>query len=143
VGGAHKVRRGWACRHVEPAEVIARDRRAATGTVGLEATCLEAVLATGSPAAQTFLRAWVSRIEAEGLKLAVALTLTGELAGSAANNGYFDGATESLRPAENSDPSGIRTRVAEMKTRSPDPWTMGSQGDGAAEGGWVAEDSNL
>lgn len=68
---------------------------------------LQSVLATGSPAAQrTFLRAWVTRIEADGMKLAVTFTLPGELSGNDAANGSFDGATEFLPPVANGDPKG-------------------------------------
>jgi site-specific DNA recombinase len=82
-------------------------RLADEATIARYVERLEAVLATGSPSAQrTFLRAWISRIEAEGMKVAVAFTLPGELAGSAANNGHFDGATESLRPVANGEQIG-------------------------------------
>ncbi len=66
------------------------------------------MLATGSPDAQrTFLRAWVARIEADGMKLTVAFTLPGELSGNDAANGSFEGATLSLPPVANGDPKGI------------------------------------
>lgn len=82
---------------------------------------LHAVLATGTPNAQrAFLRAWIPRIEADGMKLAVTFTLPAILAGSPANNGENFASSEVLPLVANGDPNGIRTRVGEMKTRCPD-----------------------
>ncbi|HNH49514.1 MAG TPA: recombinase family protein, partial [Myxococcota bacterium] len=49
---------------------------------------LREVLATGTPNAQrAFLHAWITRIEAEGMKLTVSFTLPAELGGTAAGGG--------------------------------------------------------
>lgn len=76
---------------------------------------LQSVLATGSAAAQrAFLRAWVARIEADGMKLTVTFTLPGALASApqgalreeAARTGTFSGAQNFLPPVANGDPKG-------------------------------------
>ncbi len=57
-------------------------RLADEATITRRGERLRAVLATGSPATQrTFLWAWIARIEADGMKLAVASTIPGDLCG--------------------------------------------------------------
>lgn len=82
-------------------------RLADEATIARYVERLHAVLATGAPAAQrTFLRAWIPRIEADGMKLTVTFTLPGELGGGAANTVSFDGAQEFLPPVANGEPNG-------------------------------------
>jgi hypothetical protein len=81
-------------------------RLADEATIARYVERLHAVLATGTPAAQrTFLRTWIARIEADGMKLTVTFTLPGDLPGMPANNGKFGAATESLPPVANGDPN--------------------------------------
>ncbi len=83
-------------------------RIADAATIARYVERLHAVLATGSPSAQrTFLRAWIPRIEADGMKLTVTFTLPGDLGGEAANNGNFRDERDFLRPVANGDPNGI------------------------------------
>jgi site-specific DNA recombinase len=80
-------------------------RLADEATIARYVEHLHATLATGTPATQrTFLRAWIARIEADGMKLTVTFTLPGDLPGMPANNGNYGAATESLPPVANGDP---------------------------------------
>lgn len=68
---------------------------------------LHAVLETGTPNAQrAFLRAWIPRIEADGMKLSVTFALPAILGGSSANNAANFGAPEVLPLVANGDPKG-------------------------------------
>ncbi len=83
-------------------------RLADEATIARYVERLHAVLATGSPGAQrTFLRSWIPRIEADGMKLTVTFTLPGDIGNEAANNGSFEGEQDFLRPVVNGDPNGI------------------------------------
>ena len=80
---------------------------------------LRAVLATGTANAQrAFLRAWIARIDAEGMKLTVSFTLPPELGGCAAGGGESgrtrgqnSGSSEVLPRVANGGGGGSRTRV--------------------------------
>ena len=97
-----KRKRGWPRGYATPVLRIADE-----ATLSRYVERLQAILDTGSHAAQrTFLRAWVARMEADGMQLTVAFTLPGELSGNDAANGSFEGATSSLPPVANGDPKG-------------------------------------
>ena len=79
---------------------------------------LREVLATGTPNAQrAFLHAWITRIEAEGMKLTVSFTLPAELGGGAAGGGsggcqrQNSGLSEVLPLVANNGGGGSRTHV--------------------------------
>ena len=80
---------------------------------------LREVLATGTPNAQrAFLRAWITRTEAEGMKLTVSFTLPTELGGSGAEGSgtggsrrQNSGSSEVLPRVANGGGAGSRTRV--------------------------------
>jgi len=80
---------------------------------------LREVLATGTPNAQrAFLRAWITRIEAEGMKLTVSFTLPTELGGSGAGGSGTGGtrrqnsrSSEVLPQVANGGGGGSRRRL--------------------------------
>ncbi len=118
-------------------ELAARQARLATAatpvlriadaaTIDRYVTALREVLASGTPDAQrAFLRAWITRIEAEGRKLTVSFTLPRDLGGggvsgveggggsppNAGNPGQNSCLTEVLPRVPKGGGGGSRTRV--------------------------------
>jgi hypothetical protein len=97
------------------------NRLADEATIARYVERLQDVLATGSAnARRAFLRAWVTRVEADGLKLVVTFTLPPDFGctGGQANGGGEDDKpgedsclTEVLPRVENGGGGGSRTRV--------------------------------
>ncbi len=87
-------------------------RLADDATIARYVERLRAILATGTPNAQrAFLRAWIARIEADGMKLTVTFTLPAELGRMSANTGENSGRTKVLPRVAKSGGGGSRTRV--------------------------------
>jgi len=94
-------------------------RAAPDATIDRDVERLREVLATGTPNAQpAFLRTWITRIEADGMKLTVTFTLPAELGGSSANTGENSGRTKVLPRVANGGGGGSRTRVRSNIQRS-------------------------
>lgn len=95
-------------------------RLADDATIARYVARLRAVLASGTPnARRAFLRAWIARIDAEGMKLTVSFTLPADLGGGHAgsggenktNEGQNSGSSEVLPQVASGGGGGSRSRV--------------------------------
>ncbi len=85
-------------------------------TIALYVERLKEILATGTPNAQrAFLRAWISRIDADGMKLTVTFTLPADLGGNTPNQG------------QNSSRTKVLPRVLFMEAAGVEPPSRGGR----------------